>query len=187
MTRMYIQPSFIDSCSDHGEWSGGNGQYRGDRSADISTYDRNGRARVEAFSDEAIEARKNRKQKRSVRDKLVPQHVRLDNIEKYMQELEEEYDNGDISTEEYVQLYRIAEKKHKRAYELLAKAYGWQEQDDREPLAQHEDSIEQINYTSYNESPIVNSWHSELFHSLNDSNIFKIAYIKIKRITEALK
>lgn len=184
MTRMYIQPSFIDSCSDHGEWSGGNGQYRGDRSADISTYDRNGRARVEAFSDEAIEARKNRKQKRSVRDKLVPQQVRLDNIEKYMQELEEEHGNGDISTEEYVQLWRIAEKKHKRAYELLAKAYGWS---DSESLAQHEEPIEQINYTSYNESPIVSSTAQEIFSSLSDGNVFKIAYMKIKRIVEALK
>ncbi|MNR12855.1 hypothetical protein D3C85_1292320 [compost metagenome] len=104
-----------------------------------------------------------------------------------MQELEEEYDNGDISTEEYVQLWRIAEKKHKRAYELLAKAYGWQEQDDSEPLAQHEDPIEQNNYTSYNESPIVSSTAQEIFSSLSDGNVFKIAYMKIKRIVEALK
>lgn len=184
MTRMYIQPSFIDSCSDHGEWSGGNGQYRGDRSADISTYDRNGRARVEAFSDEAIEARKNRKQKRSVRDKLVPQQVRLDNIEKYMQELDEEYDNGDISTEEYVQLWRIAEKKHKRAYELLAKVMGWT---DSEPQSYTEEQIENNNYTQHNESPIVSTWADELFHNLSDGNFFKAAYMKIKRIAEALK
>ncbi len=61
MTRMYIQPSWIDSASDHSEWSGGNGQYRGDKSTDIATFDKQGRARVGAFSDEAIEARKPKK------------------------------------------------------------------------------------------------------------------------------
>lgn len=79
MTRLYIQPSFVDSCSEHGLWSGGNDQYRGDKSKDISTFDKNGRARIEAFSDEAIEKLKP-KTKTPLKTRILPQLARLEKL-----------------------------------------------------------------------------------------------------------
>ena len=123
MTRMYIQPSFIDSCADHLEWSGGNGQYRGDRSADIATFDRNGRARVEAFSDDAIETRKNaRKTSVPLKSRILPQFARLERLTAEIIELEQAYRKGEFTPEEYTLLRSVAFKRRDRAQVLLNKA-----------------------------------------------------------------
>lgn len=122
MTRLYIQPSWIDSCSDHGEWSGGNDQYRGDKSIEaVSTYI-NGKPNVKAFSDEAIEARKE-KRKTSVPliDRVLPQQRRVRVLTEQLYELEAERKNGlDIQT--YSQLRDVLIVKRDRAELLLQKA-----------------------------------------------------------------
>lgn len=123
MTRMYIQPSWIDAASDHSEWSGGNGQYRGDRSADIATFDRNGRARVEAFSDDAIETRKNaRKTSVPLKSRILPQAARLEKLTAEIIELEEANRKGEFTPAEYTLLRSVAFKKRDRAQVLLNKA-----------------------------------------------------------------
>lgn len=120
---MYIQPSWIDAASDHPEWSGGNGQYRGDRSADIATFDRNGRARVEAFSDDAVETRKNaRKTSVPLKSRILPQAVRLEKLTAEIIELEEANRKGEFTPEEYTLLRSVAFKKRDRAQVLLNKA-----------------------------------------------------------------
>lgn len=122
MTRVYIQPSWINAAEDHSEWSGGNDQYRGDRSIDISTFDKNGRARVEAFSDEAIQSRRDKK-KTSVPlvDRVLPQQRRVRVLTEQLYELEAERKNGmDIHT--YSQLRDILVCKRDRAEVLLKKA-----------------------------------------------------------------
>ena len=122
MTRMYIQPSFVDSCSDHGEWSGGNGQYRGDRSVEVVPTYINGRPNVRAFSDEAIEARRAKK-KTSIPlvDRVLPQQRRVRVLTEQLYELEAERKNGlDIKT--YSQLRDVLIVKRGRAEVLLQKA-----------------------------------------------------------------
>lgn len=122
MTRLYIQPSWIDSCSDHGEWSGGNDQYRGDKSIEaVPTYI-NGKPNVKAFSDEYIEARKE-KRKTSIPlvDRILPQAKRVRVLTEQLYELEAERKAGmDIHT--YSKLRDILIVKRDRAQELLKKA-----------------------------------------------------------------
>lgn len=122
MTRLYIQPSWVDSCSDHGEWSGGNDQYRGDKSIEaVPTYI-NGKPNVKAFSDEAIEARKE-KRKTSIPlvDRVLPQQRRVRVLTEQLFELEAERKNGmDIHT--YSQLRDVLICKRDRAELLLKKA-----------------------------------------------------------------
>lgn len=123
MTRMYIQPSWIDAASDHNQWSGGNGQYRGDKSADIATFDKQGRARVSAFSDEAIEARKPKKKSSvSIQDRILPQAARVNKLTEQMKELVIEYQKGNIDIDEYSMLLSVLANKRSRAEILLAKA-----------------------------------------------------------------
>lgn len=122
MTRLYIQPSWIDSCSDHGEWSGGNDQYRGDKSIEVVPTYINGKPNVKAFSDEAIEARKE-KRKTSVPliDRVLPQQRRVRVLTEQLYELEAERKNGlDIQT--YSQLRDVLIVKRDRAEVLLQKA-----------------------------------------------------------------
>lgn len=123
MTRMYIQPSFVDSCSDHGEWSGGNGQYRGDRSVEVVPTYINGRPNVRAFSDEAIAARRAKKSSSTpLADRILPQKRRVDSLTAQMVELESEYKAGKMSIQDY-SLYRdIVSAKRDRAIVLLDRA-----------------------------------------------------------------
>jgi hypothetical protein len=120
---MYIQPSFVDSCSDHGEWSGGNGQYRGDRSVEVVPTYINGRPNVRAFSDEAIEARRGRKPSSvPLRSRILPQSARVDKLRSEAIELESAFKAGEFSAEEYTLLRSVAFRKLHRAEELLKKA-----------------------------------------------------------------
>lgn len=123
MTRLYIQPSFVDSCSDHGEWSGGNGQYRGDRSVEaVPTYI-NGRPNVRAFSDEAIAARRGKKPSSvPLKQRILPQASRVERLRSEAIELELAFKAGEFSPEEYTLLREVAFKKLRRAEELLKKA-----------------------------------------------------------------
>lgn len=123
MTRMYIQPSWIDAASDHNQWSGGNGQYRGDKSADTATFDKQGRARVGAFSDEAIEARKPKKKSSlTIQQKILPQASRVERLTEQMRELVSEYKAGNIDIDEYSMLLSVISAKRERSLQLLAKA-----------------------------------------------------------------
>jgi hypothetical protein len=123
MTRMYIQPSWIDAASDHNQWSGGNGQYRGDKSVDIATFDKQGRARVGAFSDETIEARKPKKKPSvSIQDRILPQAKRVTTLTNQMKELVAEYQKGNIDIDEYSMLLSVISSKRAKAEILLAKA-----------------------------------------------------------------
>lgn len=123
MTRLYIQPSWIDSCSDHGEWSGGNDQYRGDKSIEaVPTYI-NGKPNVKAFSDEAIEARKEkRKTSIPLTDRILPQAKRVNLLTEQMRELEIEYKSGKMSIQDYTLYRNILSVKRSRAEVLLKKA-----------------------------------------------------------------
>lgn len=121
MTRLYIQPSWINSAEDHTMWSGGNDQYRGDRSVDVATFDSKGRARMEAFSDSAIESLKKRKTSIPLADRILPQAKRVRLLTEQLYELEAERKNGmDVHT--YSQLRDILICKRNRAEELLKKA-----------------------------------------------------------------
>lgn len=119
--RMYIQPSWTDAAEDHSYWSGGNGQYRGDPSINLSTFDSKGRARVEAFSDSAIEALKKKKTSTPLIDRVLPQQRRVRVLTEQLYELEAERKAGlDIQT--YSQLRDVLMVKRDRAEVLLQKA-----------------------------------------------------------------
>lgn len=121
--RMYIQPSWTDAAEDHDLWSGGNGQYRGDPSINLSTFDAKGRARMEAFSDEAVEALKQKnKPKISIADKILPQQRRYVTLTNQMRELVADYKAGLYTIDEYTLLLNVLTVKRNRCEELLHKA-----------------------------------------------------------------
>lgn len=131
MTRMYIQPSFVDSCSSHGEWSGGNGQYRGDKSQDISTFV-NGKANVKAFSDEAIERNKAKVKPKSVTDSILLSERNMNRLEHMSAQLEQEYMSQAIDTETYVYARKTLDKRLEKAFIRLAKDRNWSHNTDTE-------------------------------------------------------
>lgn len=179
MTRLYIQPSFLNSCEEHGLWSGGNDQYRGDRSVDLATFDKNGRARVEAFSDSAIEALKKKKTSVPLVDRVLPQqrHVRV--LTEQLYELEGERKNGmDLTT--YSQLRDVLICKRDRAEVLLKKALTVkpirpETYEDSEEYAYETFSTPPDNNghgESYS-SPVGGNFFAEVIDELSSENMFK--------------
>lgn len=175
MTRLYIQPSFLNSCEEHGLWSGGNDQYRGDRSVDLATFDKNGRARVEAFSDAAIESLK-KKTSIPLKQRILPQSARVEKLRSEAIELEAAFKAGEFSAEEYTLLREVAFKKLRRAEELLKKAIT--------PVQKEEETYEDegVSYTETFSTPSDNNGHGESYSSpvgvefidsLSDGNSFK--------------
>jgi len=177
MTRLYIQPSFVDSCSDHGEWSGGNDQYRGDKSIEsVPTYI-NGRPNVRAFSDEAIEARRGKKPSSvPLRSRILPQSSRVDKLRSEAIELEAAFKAGEFSAAEYTLLRSVAFRKLHRAEELLKKAVTPVQKAEETD----EDSVEYTPSSSF--SPQPNDKHAseeyvdcgvEFIDQLSNQNMFK--------------
>jgi hypothetical protein len=173
---MYIQPSFLNSCEEHGLWSGGNDQYRGDRSVDFSTFDKNGRARVEAFSDAALEANKE-KRKTSIPlvDRILPQQRRVRVLTEQLIELEAERKAGmDIHT--YSKLRDILIVKRDRAEELLKKATSVrpirEETDEVGVESAYETSDVEYTHTEV-ATPCGVSWMSDFIEDLPHTNSFK--------------
>jgi hypothetical protein len=177
---MYIQPSFVDSCSDHGEWSGGNGQYRGDRSVEVVPTYINGRPNVRAFSDEAIAARRAKKAPSvPLFDRVLPQQRRVRVLTEQLYELETERKNGlDIRT--YSQLRDVLICKRDRAEVLLKKALS------AKPIRPETYEDEAISsYASSNppsdnnghggsySSPVGVGFFAEVVDGLSDRNSFK--------------
>lgn len=157
MSRVYITPSWIGAAED---WSGDSPDNRKCSSTEL--YLPNGKANTKAFADDAPKA----KAKRSVRYKIIPQQTRLDNIEKMQQELEEEYAEGAMSAREYAELSLVLTKKHDRAYQLLAKAMGWKEEDEQETPAAY----------TWTESKAPVCEKDSIFLSLPVDNIFRRCY-----------
>lgn len=159
MTRMYIQPSFVDSCSDHGEWSGGNGQYRGDRSVEVVPTYINGRPNVRAFSDEAIAARRAKKAPSvPLVDRVLPQQRRVRVLTEQLYELEAERKNGmDLTT--YSQLRDVLICKRDRAELLLQRALSVK------PIRPEIYEDEAVSYTETFSTPSDNNGHGESYSS----------------------
>lgn len=176
MTRLYIQPSWIDSCSDHGEWSGGNDQYRGDKSIEAIPTFINGRPNINAFSDAAIEARREKK-KTSVPlvDRVLPQQRRVRVLTEQLYELEAEKKAGmDIHT--YSQLRDVLICKRDRAEVLLKKALS------AKPIRPETYEDEAVSYAENLSTPSDNNGHGESYSSavgvsfidsLSNGNMFK--------------
>lgn len=164
---MYIQPSFLNSCEEHGLWSGGNDQYRGDRSVDFSTFTKSGRARVEAFSDEALEANKE-KRKTSVplRDRILPQYRRVQTLTDQLIELEREYKSGSMSISEYSTLRAVVVTKRNKAQELYKKAVSVTEPVHEEDYSYDETSEDSVEiYANSLSNPSDNNGHRESYSS----------------------
>lgn len=152
------------------------------------------KANLALYADEPTPTKK----KRSVREKIVPQEVRLKNLEAAMDELEREYDNGQgqMTTKEYLELSNILDKKYKRAYELLEKAMGWEQELEEQniPAEDIASFVEgeqqrldawtgQLEKANKNKSEKVLTdprfWHT-VFASLEESNFFRKLYFMIR-------
>lgn len=178
MTRLYIQPSWINSAEDHDMWSGGNDQYRGDRSVDVSTFDKNGRARMEAFSDQAIDALKE-KRKTSIPlvDRILPQMKRVNTLTDQLIELESEYKSGNMSINQYSLLRNVLITKRDRAIELYNRAISLS----KVSTTSHTDSSSEAQEVSEenvceNVASVLGEGH--WLSSISDRNIFKNMLVK---------
>lgn len=174
--RSYLIQSWNDASSYSGE------QIHNRLSDSKELHMINGKANTKLYEEKEL-----KKNKRSIRDKIIPQSVRLDNIEKLILELETEYKNKSVSYEEYVELKSVLDKKHKRAYELLSKALSWEEENSYENDEFYTKSLTEGEDKSRVYSNVDgNSIFTDVFMVLKDDNLFKQAYIAVRQTSDKL-
>ena len=81
------------------------------------------RANIEAYKD-PTDGVKRRKTSVPLRQRILPQEVRLNTLDTQIEELNQEYNSNRMSYDEYVQLKTILDKKRTRAWQLYVKAGG---------------------------------------------------------------
>lgn len=175
MTRLYIQPSWTDAASDHSEWSGGNGQYRGDKSQDISTFV-NGKANVKAFSDDAIERNKAKTKPKSITNSILLAERNMNRLEDMSQALEQEYMSQAIDTETYVYARKTLDKRLEKAFIRLAKDRNWSHNTDTEE--------ESLNTPQNRVEKVV---LHRVFDGLSEGNVFLGPIVAVSKMIVKLK
>lgn len=192
MPRQYIVNSWVGAAEyDEGDtYNGEQIGHRAQKSVEVKM--------TRSGDQWKAQTKKQSTKKRSVREKIVPQEVRLKNLEAAMDELEQEYDNGQgrMTTKEYLELSNILEKKYKRAYELLEKAMGWEPDPSEQPSIPAEEvaafveseqkrlddwgnEVKPTNKKSEKVLTDPSFWHT-VFASLDSENVFRKIYFIFK-------
>lgn len=126
MSRYFMIQSWVGSHENEPDYNGQQCGERNVRSSEvIPLYDKHGNANIGAFSDEALEARKEKSKKKPsihIRDKILPQQRRVNTLTEQMKELVTEYQKGKIDIDEYSMLLSVIAAKRDRALFLLDKA-----------------------------------------------------------------
>lgn len=126
MSRYFMIQSWVGSHENEPDYNGQQCGERNVRSSEVvPLYDKHGNANIGAFSDEALEARKEKPKKKSsvsIQDRILPQQKRVTTLTNQMRELVQEYQKGNIDIDEYSMLLSVLTNKRSRAEILLAKA-----------------------------------------------------------------
>jgi hypothetical protein len=126
MSRYFMIQSWVGSHENEPDYNGQQCGERNVRSSEVvPLYDKHGNANIGAFSDEALEARKEKPKKKSslsIQQKILPQQSRVERLTEQMRELVQEYQKGNIDIDEYSMLLSVISAKRDRAIKLLSKA-----------------------------------------------------------------
>lgn len=140
MSRYFMIQSWVGSHENEPDYNGQQAGERNVRSSEVvPLYDQFGNANVSAFSDEAIAARSGKAtQKKAIplKNKVIPQLTRYNNLTEQMKEIVAQYNAKEIDIKEYTMLMDITVAKRDRAKILLDKAMLLKpvRGDDAEPL-----------------------------------------------------
>lgn len=126
MSRYFMIQSWVGSHENEPDYNGQQCGERNVRSSEVvPLYDKYGNANIGAFSDEALESRKENLKKKSsltIQDRILPQAARVNRLTEQLKDLVAEYKSGNIDINEYSMLLSIVSQKRSRAVELLEKA-----------------------------------------------------------------
>lgn len=174
MSRIYLQPSWVDSCSDHAEWSGQSPDDRKRKSHIIG-----GKANVALYADQEVKPKA--KKKRSIVERVSLADSHYNRLEALSLELDKELENGNVSFEDYAYLRQVMDGRLEKAWQRLAKARGFV--DDELETESHNSHRQNVDFDSKNPSKqsvlkgVSIDYNSvdmpTVFDSLKDDNFFK--------------
>ena len=180
MSRYFAIQTWVGSHENEPDYNGQQCGERNVRSVEIPTFDRHGRPNINAFSDAAIEARKEkRKTSLPLTDRILPQAKRVNLLTEQMRELEIEYKSGKMSITDYTLYRNILSVKRSRAEVLLKKAISVRpttHEDDEYADEMAEDGVETaytINDRYSTSAPVTPSCRVSWIDDLSPSNSFK--------------
>lgn len=126
MSRYFMIQSWVGSHENEPDYNGQQCGERNVRSSEVvPLYDQFGNANTAAFSDEAIAARSGKAaQKKAIplKNKVLPQLTRYNNLTEQMKEIVSQYNTKEIDIKEYTMLMDITVAKRDRCKVLLDKA-----------------------------------------------------------------
>lgn len=126
MSRLYIQPSWVDACSDHTEWSG---QSPDDRKR--SSHMIGNKANLEAYKGvEETNSKAKAAPKKNIKEQIIPASATLDKLDTQEKELYKAFEAEEISLEDFEQCIHALEIKRSRAWRSYVKHAGISEEND---------------------------------------------------------
>lgn len=117
MSRLYIQPSWVDACSDHAEWSGTSPDDRKRSSHMVGN-----KANLEAYKDVPEPSKK--APAKSIKEQIIPQARTLEKLDDQELALHKAFSKREISEEDYLQCVNALTLKRERAFKSYCKAAG---------------------------------------------------------------
>ena len=182
MSRYFALQTWVGSHENEPDYDGNQCGSRNVRSVEaIPLYDIYGKANVNAFSDSAIAARMGKTPtKVPLKQRILPQAVRLEKLRSEILELETAYRTGEFSLEEYSVYRDVAFAKLQRAEVLYKKAISVKPIKTEEEYEEVGENYAYSNcYVNYIHTEVATPCGVSWIDDLSPSNSFK----KILQIT----
>lgn len=181
MSRYFIVQSWVGSHENEPDYNGNQCGERNVRSSEVvPLYDQYGNANIQAFSDEALLAKKKAqtKPKLSAFDKVCTTDRSYEKLCALSEELDNQLDLGEIDLESWAYARKQLDKKLERSWEAVKRLRGWT--NDNEPVLPCAEEftldIEASKGLSVDLSIIPKE---SVFSNLSDGNSFKIFYAQV--------
>lgn len=186
MSRVYIQPSWVDSCSNHLEWSGQSPNDRKRKSHMIG-----GKANLSAYDEP--EQKKKAVNKKSAFEQADLANRHYERLEKISCDLDAELDRGEITAGQWAMARKQLDKRLDLAWKRVADANGWDAQEkDQELYSLCLSEMQDKHKQKRTQKPVDNqqeqglSFSHELIDSLSEENFFKLPLKKLLTAKEKM-
>ncbi len=140
------------------------------------------RANIEAYADKPVQLKP--KSSVSIRDKILPQHRRVNTLTDQIIELESAYKSGEMSQAEYTMLRAVLYTKRDRAIELYKKAINVAESRNQSPEDSVESDVQNGNgyATTSQQQEIVTGTFLDEISSTNSLKLFAQRGLQVGRV-----
>lgn len=185
MSRYFMVQSWVGSHENEPDYNGNQCGERNVRSSEVvPLYDQYGNANVKAFADQP--GNKSKTKQLSAFSKACTADRAFERLEKLSLQLDDEYAAEKISSEDWVYARKQLDAKLERAWAKVCKLRGWNasEYGSATSVQGRESTLCFATKKPTNNGNSIDVYNGQrsVFEELSDDNIFKRAYLLIKKL-----